>query len=755
MITLQTSGSESSSYFRLDGRIQRWIWSEGWESLRAVQEEAIPAILKSSNDVIISAGTASGKTEAAFFPILSSMLATEPEIGSVIYISPLKALINDQWTRLSALCELLDIPVIPWHGDVSSNRKTKFLRDPRGVLLITPESLEALFVTRGPAMPNILKTVRYVVVDELHAFIGVERGKQLQSLMKRIDLTRGEAPVRVGLSATLGNMRLAAEFLTPGDADSVQIINPSGGETSLRVGVKAYEIPQQVPSPSSVINVDGLDATEDPDEEEENDTPDLIAIVDDLYRTLRDSNNLVFPNSRGRVEYFADKLRQRCEADHMPNRFWPHHGNLSKALREETERALKDGSIPATAVCTSTLELGIDIGAVKSVAQVGPPPSVASLRQRLGRSGRRKSEPATLRVYISERQITADSSILDCLHQGLIQTIAVINLLLQNWFEPPRVTGLHVSTLVHQILSVIAERGGTYAAYLYQDLVSSGTFATISKDEFVELLRGLGEKNLIMQEGSGLLLHGSLGERLVNNYEFYSVFVSNDEFRIVSEGRSLGSLPISRPLSPEQAIIFGGRRWRITEINPTEKVIYVRPDRGGSPPPFEGNTAMVHDEVRKEMRRVLAATDPIPFVDTRAQRFVEEARRYFRDLNLASINVLPVGGDTLLFTWLGDWINDAIVLMLQSHDLQAENEGVAIVVDDATPQELADVLHNMADSDWETELLATAQNIEREKWDWAVPRPLLERSYASSYLDLAGALTFIRSDLGTIFDAQH
>lgn len=747
MTTSQPSNSESSSYLRLDERIQRWIWSEGWESLRAVQEEAIPAILNSSSDVIISAGTASGKTEAAFFPILSNMLATEPEIGSVIYVSPLKALINDQWTRLSALCESLEIPVIPWHGDISSSRKTRFTTNPGGVLLITPESLEALFVTRGSAMPAILKTVRYVVVDELHAFIGVERGKQLQSLMNRIDLARGEAPVRVGLSATLGNMRLAAEFLSPGDADMVQIINPSGGETSLRVGVKAYEVPQREKTQPKLENAGDGDAEGDPEEQDENEGSDLIAIVDDLYRTLRDSNNLVFPNSRGKVEYFADKLRRRCEADHLPNRFWPHHGNLSKALREETEQALKDGSVPATAICTSTLELGIDIGAVKSVAQIGPPPSVASLRQRLGRSGRRKGESATLRVYVRERQLTADSSLLDCLHQGLIQTIAVINLLLRNWFEPPRVTGLHFSTLVHQILSVIAERGGTHAAHLYRDLVSSGTFAKISRDEFVELLRGLGEKDLIMQESSGLLLHGGLGERLVNNYGFYSVFMSDDEFRIVSDGRSLGSLPISRPLLPEQAIIFGGRRWRVAEINSTEKVIYVRPDRGGSPPPFEGNAAMVHDEVRKEMRRVLAASDSIPFIDARAQRFVEEARRYYLDLNLATTSMLSVGGDTLLFTWLGDWVNDALVLMLQSRDLQAENTGVAILVDKATPQEVANVLRLFGASGHAlgAELLANAQNIEREKWDWAVPRTLLERSYASSYLDLAGALEFAKS----------
>ena len=224
-MNLPASGStDSRSFDLLDERIRRWIWREGWTELRDAQERAVPALIDADRDVIIAAATAAGKTEAAFLPILSNLLRDDPCSGSVLYISPLKALINDQWSRLDNLCDALEIPVTGWHGDVSSGRKQRFVKKPTGVLLITPESLEAMFVTRGASLEATFGALRYVVVDELHAFIGSERGMQLQSLMRRVDRACGRNVPRVGLSATLGDMRLAAEFLRPRAAQDVQII---------------------------------------------------------------------------------------------------------------------------------------------------------------------------------------------------------------------------------------------------------------------------------------------------------------------------------------------------------------------------------------------------------------------------------------------------------------------------------------------------------------------------------------------------
>lgn len=234
------SSSDSSSFERLHPEVQQWIWSQGWTSLRDAQEWAVPALVEADQDVIIAASTAAGKTEAAFLPILTNLLNHNSPAGAVLYISPLKALINDQWDRLSRLCERLELPVVAWHGDVPASKKQRFLKSPEGILLITPESLEALFVNRGSSLPGIFQNLRYIVVDELHAFIGSERGKQLQSLMQRVEIVVGKALPRVGLSATLGEMSLARMFLRPNCSDGITVIESKSSGQELQVQVRGY-----------------------------------------------------------------------------------------------------------------------------------------------------------------------------------------------------------------------------------------------------------------------------------------------------------------------------------------------------------------------------------------------------------------------------------------------------------------------------------------------------------------------------------
>ncbi len=489
------SSGNSSAFFLLEERIQRWIWQAGWTELRDIQEHSIPLILEGVQDLIIAASTASGKTEAAFFPILTRLVLANNRRMSALYVSPLKALINDQWSRLEQLCALLEVPVIPWHGDISESRKKQFLRDPHGCLLITPESLEGLLMRHGYGLDCILGTLEYVVVDELHAFIDTERGKQLQSLMNRIELALKRRFPRIGLSATLGDMSLAAEFLRPGGGDLVRVIESKESGQELKVIVKGYYEAQQ--------NAGGS---------KEGVSEGVKAISRDIFTALKGTNNLVFPNSRAKVELYSDLLRRQCEDLGIPNEFWPHHGSLSKDVREETEHSVKSGGRPASAVATTTLELGIDIGAVKSVAQIGPAPSVASLRQRLGRSGRRKGEAAILRCYCLEHEIDGGSSISDRLREGLIQTIAQISLLLRGWYEPPRSGNAHLSTLIQQLLSLIAQYGGVKAHEAWGVLCQSQVFSELDQREFAELLRFLGSKQVLVQESNGLLLLGPFGD---------------------------------------------------------------------------------------------------------------------------------------------------------------------------------------------------------------------------------------------------
>ena len=728
----------SAGYEQLDERIRRWIWEAGWTELREAQARAVPALIDADRDVIIAAATAAGKTEAAFLPILTHLLRDPDSSPTVLYVSPLKALINDQWDRLADLCERLDIPVVGWHGDVGAHRKRRFFEKPAGVLIITPESLEALCVNRGSKLHEIFSTLRYIVIDELHAFIGTERGMQLQSLMHRIELASGHRVVRVGLSATLGDMALAARYLRPRATQPVELIEASSEGQHLQLVVKGYveqpprtQIEPDIAHPALEDTVPG----------------EVLAITDHLYRVLRGSNNLVFPNSRRQVEVYADLLRRACERDGHPNEFLPHHGSLSKELRDDTEHALKSGGTPTTAICTTTLELGIDIGAVKSIAQIGPPPSVASLRQRMGRSGRRHGEPAIVRGYCVERPLVSGAPLSDHVRESLIQWIAMVNLMLRRWVEPPRAGGLHASTLVQQILSLIAERGGCTAAQLHQVLVESGPFNDIDTPTFASILRSLGAADLIMQDKTGLLLHGERGAKLVHHFEFYSAFSSPDTFRVVEGSRTLGTLPVVRSLGPGQQIVFAGRRWIAREVDLQQRVIYVSADAGGVPPVFDGSTAMVHDDVRAEMKRVLSDTAPVAFIDAAARDMLNDARRYFDTHGLARNAVFRDKNHVVLTSWRGDWINDALALLLRAQGFSASNRGITVDVAGAGPMIVIDALRTIA-GDTEAsaaKALASVDAANREKWDWALPDEIKRTAYASQSLDLSEALNVART----------
>lgn len=714
----------SSAFELLDERIQRWIWMQEWSELRDIQERSIREILGGAHDVIITAATASGKTEAAFLPVLTKLMQEEDAL--VIYISPLKALINDQFGRLTGLCELLEVPVWPWHGDVSQSTKARFIKKPAGVLLITPEALEATLCNRGSALPRLFGKLQSLVIDELHAFIGEERGKQLQSILHRIEDAVGRRVQRIGLSATLGDMPMAAEFMRPRDSRATSILQSGSEGNSLKLIIKGYL--QDVPD-NPMLEFQGPQSDE--------------AVVEDLYKVMRGSNNLLFPNTRAMVERYANALRARCEADGVPNEFWPHHGSLSREIREDTEHALKSREMPATAVCTNTLELGIDIGPVKSVGQVGAPHAVSSLRQRLGRSGRRKGQSAILRVYCVEPELTTSSHLLDELREGFVQSCAMVSLLLDGWFEPPKVDGLHLSTLVQQLLSLIAQKSGVRPDKAYVLLCKTGPFSGVSPADFGELLKQLGKLDLVMQESDGTLLHGKRGEALVNHYSFYAAFAEEAEFRIVTAGRTLGSMPISNPVAEGSYLLFGGKNWRVTQVDMKSKTLTVDPAKTGKPPQFHSGGAVVHGVVRERMRAILADSADLPYVDPMGARLLEEARAAFARTGLKEADIVQQGSRILVFTWMGDAANHALVLALKQAGVDCQVQGPIIEVQAGcrNVQVLRQVFAAIGDSDPidPLRLLEGASNLGKEKWDWALPVPLLKRAYASLWLDIPAA----------------
>ena len=729
-----SSSEESQAFFLLDERVRRWVWDQGWNNLRDAQEKAIPPILAGDTDVIIAAATAAGKTEAAFLPIFSRLLTEEAQDACVVYLSPLKALINDQFLRMEQLCERLDIPVYPWHGDISGSRKSKFLKKPTGVLLITPESVEALFVNHGTAIPQLFGKLLYIVVDELHSFIGSERGQQLQSLLHRIELAIKRKIPRIGLSATIGDMSLAAQYLRPNGGSEVEMIVSTATDQELKLLLRGYKT---IPS--------AMTPTED-DQEEMPPDGSLFDIGTNLFKTLRGSSNLIFANSRNRVEFFADLLRRMCEEQHLPNEFWPHHGSLSKELREDAEAAVKDKTRPVSVVCTSTLEMGIDIGSVTSIAQVSVPPSVASMRQRLGRSGRREGEAAILRIYIQENELSENSAPSDCLRAGLVQTIAMVRLLLTKWYEPPPTGGLHLSTMVQQTLSLIAQYGGVTAAQAYHALCKNGPFPLVTQQMFADFLRSLGSQRLIMQASDGLLLHGQVGERIVNHYSFYTAFMAPEEYRLVSGDRTLGTLPIDRPVAENSLLIFGGRRWLVVEVDSAKKVIVLKPAKGGKVPIFGGEAGLIHDRIRQEMFSVYTESTFPAFLDAQAKELLTEARDNFERYGLAKKTILTHGNTTYLFCWAGDRTMDTLAAMLRSKGMKAVNEGIAIVVLNVSPDQQRSCLHALLKKGPPdaVELARSVANKACEKYDLFLTDELLSADYAASRFDTEGACNAIR-----------
>ena len=715
------------SYDLLARPIQKWVRNQGWTELRPVQDIAIKAILQPEckegkipeKDVIIAAPTAGGKTEAAFLPLLTQIIKPEGIYSGsfdILYVSPLKALINDQFGRLESICNETDVSITPWHGDVSISKKNSALDRPGGILLITPESLEAMFVTRGRKIPKLFSNVQAIVIDELHTFFDTERGVHLRSLLARLDQAIPSRRIRrVGLSATLGDMELAKQYLRPSDTANVELVQADGYRAELKLQLRGYQ-----GSKAEDLSIGR-------------------SIADHIFEHLRGKSNLVFAGRRQTVEIYADLLRRIAEKQGVPQEFYPHHGNLSKEVREFVERKLKQEGQPATAICTSTLELGIDIGEADTVAQIGAPFTVSSLRQRLGRSGRRVGKPAILRQYSVEREIDSKTSLVDMLRLKLVRSIAMIELMLRRWCEPPKSQSLHLSTLVHQILSVVAERGGASAKRLYETLCQNGPFSNVSTELFIRVLRQLGRKevSLLEQAADGELLLGKVGEKLVEHYSFFSVFKTPEEYRVTVDGRELGTIPLNNVLAVGATIIFAGRRWEVENVDAKTKEISVKPSETGAAISFDGDPGDVHDNVVTEMRSIYSGKDIPVYLDDEAKLLLAEGRRAFFGYKLDSKKIIEIGDNkALIATWAGTTKSWSLGLVFGTYRYGwTPHEGFLEVSGPNAHLTVRDVLHNIkrgVKADFSDKSL----NLSFEKYHRYLSRDLLLTDAMASRLDL-------------------
>lgn len=736
------------AFERLHPEVQRWIWDKGWTSLRDIQAQAIAAILQSNRDVLVIASTASGKTEAAFMPILSG-IAAQPDAGiQAIYVGPLKALINDQFERLETLCERLSLPVTKWHGDASASGKQRAKSKPAGILLITPESLEALFLRQPELLGPMFGTLKFIVIDELHAFLDSERGVQLASLLNRLEQATSHRARRIGLSATIGDKTMAANWLRPGDAQAVAVIESQATAAMLQLQIRGITEGAE-PAAQDDSQGDGVQ-----------DMSALDQIAAHLFKTLRaKGNHLIFAGSRANTESLADKLRCLCEGASLPNEFFPHHGNLSRETREFVENRLKQGELPTTAVATTTLELGIDIGSVESVAQVGAPASIASLRQRLGRSGRREGKAAVLRIYVSEDALTSQSSLQDRLRIDTIQAVAAVRLLLGKWIEPPQADKLHLSTCLHQTLAIILQKGGAQPDAIYRILTGKGPFSAVTPEMFARLLRAMheGEHKLIEQGPDHTLMLGRQGEKLTSFYDFYSVFVTYDEVSIVAGNKTLGTLSVGNALGPGDFLIFAGQRWKVQQVDDTAKCIFVEKAPAGRVPKFQGDPAPLHDRLAQEMRAVYLDNDVPIYLDSTAKAQLAEGRTEFRSLGLDRRDWALQGGRLYIFPWVGTNLLDTLRLALRYCGFVVDQNRISITIAiPGGPSPIQDAIRQLGRAAPPAEALALlSATLRLAKYDNLLPDDLLREAFAHNQLDLAALMALCRKLSGADEPIAH
>jgi DEAD/DEAH box helicase domain protein len=630
--------------------VQEYIYQNHWENLRSIQVAAADAIFNTDENVLLTASTASGKTEAAFFPIITLFSEDMPSSVGCIYIGPLKALINDQFSRLNDLCAEADIPVWHWHGDVAQSHKAKLMRHPSGILQITPESLEALLLHKHAAIAKLFGDLRFVVIDEVHSLLRGDRGGQTLCLIERLSRIAGVNPRRIGLSATIGDPEGTGEFLSLGTGRKTIIPKIDAKGSKWRLSMEHFYVKdaqaaedKQIPDALPVLEekTDDAPANADPG-------------IGYIFEHTRGKKCLVFVNSREECEMVTTTLRHYCELNHEPDRFLVHHGNLSASYRETAEGIMKDDSQYMTTVTTATLELGIDIGRLERAFQIDAPWTVSSFLQRMGRTGRRELPPEMWFV-IREDEPEVRAMLPTTIPWKLLQGIALVQLYLEErWVEPPRLDRLPFSLLYHQTMSTLASCGELSPRALADRVLRLHYFHRITQEDYRVLLRHLIATDHIQQTEQGGLIVGLAGERVINSFKFYGVFQESEEYTVRSESQELGTVVLPPPVGEKLAI--AGHVWQVLDVDHKRRLIYCQQVKGSVPAYFGQCPGDLHTKILTRMRRVLQEDRQYPYLMKNAVARLEQARFTAAHSGAAEKTLINLGGNMwCLLPWVGTY----------------------------------------------------------------------------------------------------
>lgn len=702
------------SYELLSESIRKYIRDKRWESLRPIQAAAIAKIISTNNNYIIASRTASGKTEAAFLPILSKTDFNKAGV-QVLYISPLIALINDQFYRIEDLCKDLEISVTKWHGEAKKSLKISLLKNPNGIVLITPESIEAMFVNAPYNVSALFGNLNYIVIDEIHSFLGVDRGLQLMSLLSRIQQINISKITVIGLSATIGDENYIEAKRLTGDIENTKVL---------------------------------LDRTKKETEAKfkyfNNSTTELsLDLLKDLYKETSNHKVLIFPNSRGRTEEIAVKLRKISDKVNGHKFYYSHHSSVDKEIRESIEHFAKSNERFNFCIsCTSTLELGIDIGSVDKIVQIDSTHSVSSLVQRIGRSGRQEGEKSIVNIYATDKW-------------NLLQSLACWKLYKDEFLEPVITTKKPFDILFHQMLSIVKQLSGCKRTNLINRIKKNSTFESILENEINNLIDESIKSDYLEIIEHELIL-GIEGEKIVNSREFYSVFKTEPNFKVIFSGKTIGDIPFSPQVKIDENLLLAARIWKIIDIDFDGSKIIVIPAKDGKKPMFFGGGGNIHPKIREEMLRILKSNETYIELDESSNLILSELRYDFKNFKINDLvfdkPLIKKESKFLIYTFTGTKINKSLSFLLNQtgrevhlddHSSSFEIEIEGIEFNSLIKQ--VNQIYSRIDDHLITELKGNESLIGFSKWGTYLPIEYQSQIVKERYFDFANAIELINN----------
>ena len=682
----------------------------GFTSLRPVQELAGEVIGAGKNTVVL-APTAGGKTEASMFPVIAGLLQEPPSGVGAIYVAPIKALLNNQAERLGQYTQMVGLDRFVWHGDATQSEKSKFVKEPSELLMTTPESLEVMLMSPRVPVKRIFKDLRYVVIDEIHAFAGSDRGAHLMSVLERLQLLSEKDIQRIGLSATVGNPHQIATWICGSSQRESCVVDPPklGGKRQLKIQLKE----------------------------------DVADFAREAVRESRGKKSLFFCQSRALSEQVADKMRGESVD------VFVHHGSVSLEERQAAEERFASGT-NACVVCTSTLELGIDVGGLDLTFQANAPSTVSSFLKRMGRTGRREGTVANMSFLCDEPV-------------AVVQATAICLLSADKWVEPVKDERRCWPVMVHQLLALTHEHGGISRERCWDVLSRVKDFREITREEYGELLEFMLLKDFLFEAG-GLLSMGQKAEKVFgkkNFLELYAVFSTPVLYRVHTEtGRDIGSLEqnfVDRLVESMTCFLLGGRAWMVLAVNHEEKIVRVQGAPRGTKPSWGGFIPQhLGFEVCQKMARVLCDDTEYAFVDERGMRAIREWRADLGELLGRNTDHIVLEDKYVAWwTFAGGRINHTLKYALECKSgikVVADNFSLKISGKNAFGDSVRDALKEFRtqgywqDLENRTKWLAKVPEYRLSKFQQALP-PKFEVEMVGDYLlDFDGAGEFVRGE---------